>query len=72
MLSNFNSHADGMDVAGPYGLEIDFVRNPFSGSAAWFFFIILKFIFTPIFEIRIKEKNPWQINPALSDWIIKI
>ena len=26
-------------------------------SAAWFFFIILKFIFTSIFEIKIHEKK---------------
>ena len=31
-----NSHAVGMTVARPYGFEIDFVRNPISGSAAWF------------------------------------
>ena len=30
----FNSHAVGMAVARPYGSEIDFVRNPISGSAA--------------------------------------
>ena len=48
-----NSHAGGMAVARPYGFEIDFLRNPFSGSAVWFFVIILKFILTPIFEIKI-------------------
>ena len=53
----FNSQAGGMAVARPYGFEIDFVRNFISGSAAWFFLIILKFIFTPIFEIKIHEKN---------------
>ena len=46
-----------MAVARSYGFEIDFVGNPISGSAAWFFIIILKFIFTPIFEIKIYEKN---------------
>ena len=30
--------------------EIDFTRN--TGSAAWFFVIILKFIFTAIFGIK--------------------
>ena len=30
----FNSQAGGMAVARPYGFEIDFVRNPISGSAA--------------------------------------
>ena len=52
-----NSHAGGMAFARPYGFEIDFVRNPISGSAAWFFVIILEFIFTPILEIKIYEKN---------------
>ena len=56
-LNNFNSHAGGMAVARPYGFEIDFVRNPISLSAAWFFVFILKFIFTPIFDIKIYEKN---------------
>ena len=52
-----NSHAGGMVVAWLNGFEIDFVRNPISWSAAWFSNIILKFIFTPIFEIKIHEKN---------------
>ena len=52
-----NFHAVGMAIARPYGFEIDFVRNPISGSAARLFFIILEFIFTPIFEIKIHEKN---------------
>ena len=46
-----------MAVAQPYGFKIDFVRNPISESAAWFFVVILKFIFTPIFEIKIYEKK---------------
>ena len=33
-LKLFNSHAIGMTVARPKGFEIDFVRNPTSGSAA--------------------------------------
>ena len=40
-LSAPNSHAVGMAVARPLGFEINFVRNPISGSAAWFFIIIL-------------------------------
>ena len=32
-----------MTVAQPYGFEIDFVRNPISGSTAGFFVIILTF-----------------------------
>ena len=54
----FDSHACGMAVAPPYGFEIDFVRNPISGSAAWFFVIILKFISELIFEVKIHEKIP--------------
>ena len=46
-----------MAVAQPLGFEIDFVRNPLSGSAAWFFFFILKFIFTAIFEIKVHVKK---------------
>ena len=53
----FNSQAGGMAVARPYGFEIDFVRNLISGSAAWFFVIIVKFIFTSIFKIKIFEKK---------------
>ena len=49
----FNSHAGGMTIARPYGFEVDFMRNPISESASWFFVIILKFIFTPIFQIKI-------------------
>ena len=30
----FNPQAVGMAVARPYGFEIDFVRNPISGSAS--------------------------------------
>ena len=32
--------------------QIDFARKPISGSAAYFFLIILKLIFTSIFEIK--------------------
>ena len=46
-----------MAVARLYGFEIDFVTNPISGSAAWFFVIIFEFIFTPIFEIKIHEEK---------------
>ena len=41
-----------MAVAQPIDFEIDIARNPISGSAAWFFVIILKFIFTAIFQIK--------------------
>ena len=40
-----------MAVARLYGFEIDFAKNPISGSASLFFVLILKFIFTPVFEI---------------------
>ena len=50
------SNAVGMTFAQPLGFEIDFVRNPISGSAA-FFLIILKFIFTAIFEIKFHVKK---------------
>ena len=55
-----------MAVARPNGYKIDFVRNPISGSAAWFFVLILKFIFKPIFEIKIHEKN--FINQHIFLW----
>ena len=57
ILRQTNSRAVGMAVALPYGFQIDFVRNPISGSASWFFIIILKFIFTPILEIKIHTKK---------------
>ena len=46
-----------MAGARSYGFEIDFMRNPISGSAAWFFVIILEFIFTSIFEIKVHVKK---------------
>ena len=51
-----------MAVAWPYGFEIDFLRNPIFGSASWFFVIILKFIVTPIFVIKIHEKKYLDIK----------
>ena len=59
-----NSHAGGMAVARPIGFEIDSMRNTISGSAAWFFVYILKFIFPSIFEIKIHEKNPCHQKSA--------
>ena len=53
IFSIINGHAVGMAVVRPYSFEIVFGRNPISGSAAWFFFIILKFIFKSIYEIKI-------------------
>ena len=46
-----------MAVAQPLDFEIDFTSNPISGSAAWFFDVIVKFIFTVIFEIENHVKN---------------
>ena len=45
-----------MAVARPYGFEVDFVWKPISWSAASFFVIILKFIFTPIFKSKFSKK----------------
>ena len=44
----------------PIGSKIDFWRNFILESAAGFYIIILKFIFTPIFEIEIHEKKSWH------------
>ena len=41
----------------PIGSKIDFKGDPIFELAARFFVIILKFIFTFIFEIKIHEKN---------------
>ena len=53
----FNSHAVDMAVAQSLGFEIDFVRNPISGSAAWYFIIILEIIFSAILEIKVHVKK---------------
>ena len=41
----------------PIGSKIDFKGDPIFESAVIFFVIILKFIFTSIFEIKIHEKK---------------
>ena len=67
----FNSHAVGMAVSQLLDFEIDFARNPISGSAAWFFVIILKFIMTAIFELKNHLKNslaPKQISFSKLDF----
>ena len=56
-----------MAVARPYGFEIDFVRNLISGSAACFLVIILKIIFTPIFNISFSKADYLLILPKKSD-----
>ena len=57
VIGKLKFHAVGMAVAWPYGFEIDFLRNPIFRSAACFLIIILKFILTAIFYIKIHEKN---------------
>ena len=52
-----NSNAAGMAVAQSLDFEFDFARNPISGSAALFFVIILKIIFTAIFDIKVHVKK---------------
>ena len=41
-----------MAVAQLLDFEIDFARNLISESAAWLFVIIVKFIFSAIFQIK--------------------
>ena len=57
ILSNLYSQAGGTAVARPYGFAIDFVRNRFSESAAWFFVIILKFILHPFLKSKFMKKK---------------
>ena len=52
-----NSHASGMADARPYSFGIEFMINCITETAGWFFVIILKFIFTRIYEIKIYEKK---------------
>ena len=54
-----------MAVMQPLGFNIDFVRNSISGSAAWFFVIILIIIFTSIFKIKISRKISWHQNNCI-------
>ena len=44
-----------MAVSRSYDFEIDSVSNPIPGKAAWFFVVILLFIFHPI-DIEIHQK----------------
>ena len=46
-----------MGLVSPNGSKIDFMGEPIFESVRSFFVIILKFIFTPIFEIQIHEKK---------------
>ena len=51
------SQTVGMDSLVQTAVKKDFSGNPFSGSAAGLLDIILKFIFTPIYGIKISEKK---------------
>ena len=53
----FNSQVVGMDSWVQSALKSIFMGDPIFESAAWIFFIILKFIFTSIFEIKVHEKK---------------
>ena len=57
-----NSHASGMALARLNGFEIVFVRNPIFESGSWFFVISFKFIWTPIFEIKIHARKSLDIK----------
>ena len=46
----------------PISSKIDFQGDPIFESVAWFFVIILKFIFTSTFEIKIHEKNSLTLS----------
>ena len=52
-----NSQAVGLDSWVQSALKSILRTDPILESAAWFFVIILKFIFTSIFEIKICEKK---------------
>ena len=56
-LIYFNSQAVGWDSWVSSALKSILWRGPIFDRAAWFFIIILKFIFTPIFWIQIHEKK---------------
>ena len=56
LFQMINLHAVDEAIARPNGLKIDFMRNPIFELAKLFFVIILKFISTPIFKIKIQKK----------------
>ena len=61
-ILNVNSQAVGMDSSVQSALKSILKGYPIFESAAWFFVIILKFIFTSIFEIKI----PWHQKISFS------
>ena len=54
---SIRSQAVGMDSLVQSALKSILKLDPIFESAAWFFIIILKFIFRSIFEIKIHEKK---------------
>ena len=54
---NINSQAVGLDSWVQSALKSILRGDPIFESAAWFFIIILKFIFTSNFEIKINEEK---------------
>ena len=56
----YNTHAVGEAVGRPDGFEIDFVRNHFPASAAWFFVIILKFVYAYFWNSNLWKKIAWH------------
>ena len=61
-----NSQAVGMDSWVQSALKSILSGDPIFESAAWFFVIILKFIFTSILKIKIHEKIPWHQKKSFS------
>ena len=61
-----DTHAVGMAVKRPNGLEIDFVRNLFSGSAAWFFLSSLYKFLHPFLKSKFMKKVPWLKKMSFS------
>ena len=60
------SQAVGIDSWVQTALKSILRGDPIFESAAWFFVIMLKFIFTSIFESKIHEKNPWHQKKSFS------
>ena len=54
---NLDSHAVGLVVAWPYGLVIDFMRNPIHGSAVWFFVIVSASSILPCDSLLLLQKG---------------
>ena len=61
-----------MAAVQPYGFKIEFVKNPISRSAACFFLISLKFIFTRFFEIKIYEIKVFDTKNVIFEGLEEI